>query len=96
MGIHRRRVDLRHDKCCGLGTVGTDSTKYVGRLVSGVARRAWAGATIGPDTISPDPGQGALLADPGFILEPNFDPIMGGLPRTASGNASPTFAAKFF
>jgi len=73
MGIDRRRVDLRHDTCCGPGTVGTDSPGYAGRpvsgvarrtgircraahgyqvsrgaRVSGVARRAWAGATIGP------------------------------------------------
>ena len=40
-----------------------------------VARRAWAGAAIGPDT-----GQGALSTDPGFILEPDFEwPATHGL-----------------
>ena len=48
------------------------------------------GAAPGP-ALGPDTGEGALLADTPFVLEPHL--IF--LPRTASGRPASTLAAKF-
>ena len=52
---------------------GADGTEDIGPLIAGIAGRPGSGAASGPDT-----GEGSLLADPCFILEPDFE---GSAPR---------------
>ena len=47
-----------------------------------IAERGRAGAAQGPDI-----GQRALLADPGLVLEPDLDGLVGGLGRQGFGYA---------
>ncbi len=51
-----------------------DCAEYVCPLVALVTRRPRPGAAPGPD-----PGQGALLADPCLILEPDLDRLAAGV-----------------
>ena len=50
-----------------------DGAEQVGPVVAAVARRARARAAAGPE-----PGDGALLADPGFVLEPDLERLAVG------------------
>jgi hypothetical protein len=50
------------------GPLGADRAEQVGPGVAAVARSAGPGAAA-----RPDPGQGALLADAGLVLEPDLD-----------------------
>ena len=56
-----------HDERGGGAAFRADGAEQVGPLVAPVARRAWTASAP-----RPDPGQGALLADARFILEPDF------------------------
>jgi hypothetical protein len=57
----------RHDQACRDTTLRTGRAE-LGPVVALVVRRAGPRSTLGPDA-----GQRALLADPGLILEPDFD-----------------------
>jgi len=46
---------------------GADGSKKIGPLIAGIAGGTGPGATFGPK-----PGEGSLLADPCFVLEPDF------------------------
>ena len=61
-------IDMGQDEGGADGTLGADCTEQVGPGVAAVARRPGPGAAA-----RPDPGQRALLADAGFILEPDLD-----------------------
>lgn len=68
MLVHAVGVGARHDHGGTGAALGTDGTENIGRGPALVAWRAWPRPTP-----SPDPGQRALLTDPCFILEPDFD-----------------------
>lgn len=64
---HRLGADMRQGECGAGAAGGADGAEQPGRNVTVVAGCGWSAAAPGPDV-----GQGALLADPGFILEPDF------------------------
>src|SRR5207344_901636 len=76
MQRHGLGVRRRHDEACCDTTLRTGRAEQVGPVVASVMRRAGPRSTLGPDA-----GQRALLADPGFILEPNFDRLAFGAVR---------------
>ena len=73
MQRHGLGVRGRHDQARCDATLRTGRAEQVGPVVALVVRRARPRATLGPDT-----GQRALLADPGLILEPDFDRLTFG------------------
>ena len=73
MQRHSFGVGCGHDQTCCDATLRTGRTEQVGPIVASVVRRAGSRSTLGPDA-----GQRPLLADPGFILEPDFDRLVFG------------------
>jgi hypothetical protein len=73
MQRHGLGVRRRHDQAGCDATLRTGRAEQVGPVVAPVVRRSGPRSTLGPDT-----GQRALLADPGFILEPDFDRLAFG------------------
>ena len=73
MQRHGLGVRRRHDQARCDATLRTGRTEQVGPVVALVVRRAGPRSTLGPDA-----GQRALLADPGLILEPDFDRLAFG------------------
>lgn len=73
MQVHRRGVGARQDKAGADAPLGADGAEDVGPLVAGVAHRA--GPRPAPGL---DPGGGGLLADPRFVLEPDFHRLARG------------------
>ena len=71
MFVHRLDVHLRHYDGSAGRAVRADRTKQVGPLVTVIARRSWARTPF-----RPDPRQRALLADTGFIGEPDLKPLV--------------------
>ena len=67
MQAHRLGMTVRQHECRPLALLGTDSAEDVGRRGALVARRAGAGAAPGPTA-----GDLVLLADTGFVGEPDF------------------------
>ena len=67
MQVHRLAVASRQDQGCALALLGADRTEDVGGSGPLVARRAGAGAALGPTA-----GDLVLLADTSFICEPDF------------------------
>jgi len=67
MFSHGMGVGPRHDEPGTLSLGGADCAKEIGPFGALVVRRAWAGSTFGPSS-----GDLVLLANPGFILKPNF------------------------
>ena len=65
-------VERREDRHGGAAP-RTDGTEDVGPFVASVARCARPRSAFGPDA-----GQRALLADPRFVLEPDFDRLVFG------------------
>ena len=84
MQRHGLGVRRRHDQACRDATLRTGRAEQVGPVVALVVRRAGPRSTLGPDA-----GQRALLADPGLILEPDFDRLafgaLGDLRRDCRG-----------
>src|SRR3954471_14630716 len=66
-------VGVREDEGGADRPFGADRAERVGPGVAAVARGSGAGAAA-----RPDPGQGALLADAGLILEPDLDRLAAG------------------
>ena len=60
---------------------GTDGAEQIGPVVALVARCARSAAAFGPN-----PGQRALLADPGLILPPELDRLALGMRGDAGSN----------
>ena len=73
MQRHGLGVRGRHDQARCDATLRTGRAEQVGPVVALVVRRAGPRSTLGPDA-----GQRALLADPGLILEPDFDRLAFG------------------
>ena len=76
MQVHRLGIGLRQDKGCAGAARRTDRTEDIGPIVALIARCRRPGALFRPDV-----GQAALLADPCFILPPEFDRLAAGLGR---------------
>src|SRR5258705_13508426 len=68
MQRHGPGVGGRHDQARCDATLRTGRAEQGGPGAAVVVRRAGPRSTLGPDA-----GPGALLADPGLLLEPEFD-----------------------
>jgi hypothetical protein len=73
MQRHGLGVRRRHDQACCEATLRTGRAEQVGPVVASVVRRPGPRSTLGPDA-----GQRPLLADPGLILEPDFERLAFG------------------
>src|SRR5437764_11965917 len=69
-----RGVGVGQDQGGADGALGADRAEQVGPRVATVAGRSRPGAAP-----RPDPGQGALLADAGLVLEPDLDRLATGM-----------------
>jgi hypothetical protein len=74
MGIHIVRVDGRCDEGRRIAGDRIDGPEEINPLVFGLLDRCGASSLFGPDR-----RQGSLLADPRFVLEPDFDAPVGAL-----------------
>jgi len=68
--VHGFDVDGRHHQSGANATGGADGAEQIRPDEAPVAQRPGASAAI-----SPDAGQRALLANPCFVLEPDFDQL---------------------
>ena len=75
MRRHRFGVGIGHDQPGALAELRADGAKDVGPLGALIVRRAGTGAAP-----RPAPGDQVLLADAGFVLEPDLDPLGPGVP----------------
>ena len=73
MLVHGFDVDGRQHQGSANASGWADRAEEVGPVETPVARRARAASTLGPDA-----GQRALLPDPCFVLEPDFNGLAGG------------------
>lgn len=80
---HCRGVGLGQDQGRGGATARADGAEQVGPAMALVAGRAWPAALGGPH-----PGQGPLLADPGFVLPPELQRLAAGGVGEGAGNQS--------
>jgi len=71
--VHGFDVDGRQHQSGANATGRADGTEQIRPVEAPVARRARAAAAPGPDA-----GQRALLPDPCFILEPDFNRLVIG------------------
>lgn len=74
MRRHGLGVGSWHDKARRDAALGTGGPKEIGPVITPIAGRAWPRAAPGPNT-----GQRTLLADPRFVLEPDFDRLALGV-----------------
>jgi hypothetical protein len=86
MLVHGMRIAPWHDEGCRLAKFRADRTEDISGPCALIMRSRWPCASFGPA-----PGDLVLLADAGFILEPNFYS-----PLAAPAAIAPTAAAKFF
>lgn len=68
VSVHGRGIDVGKDQPRRGPARRADRAEEIGPLVAGVARGTGSRAAFGPDA-----GEGALLANPRFILEPDFE-----------------------
>lgn len=66
--VHRMGIAPRRDEDCGLAVLRADRAEDVCRARALLMRRGRSRTSLGPTS-----GDLVLLADPGFILEPDFD-----------------------
>ena len=71
MMIHIRRVDRRSQQGRRLAGQRVNGAEQIDPFVLGLFDRRRTGPCLGPT-----PGQGPLLADPGLVLEPDFDALV--------------------
>ena len=71
VGVHRRGVDEGQDQPRRSAARRADRAEDIRPLIAGVAGRAGSGAAPGPDA-----GEGSLLADARFILEPDLQRLV--------------------
>ena len=76
MLVHRRGVGVGHDDGGAGGAGWADGAEEIDPLVAGVPGFARTRAFAGPDT-----GERAFLADPGFVLKPDFEGLVQGFGR---------------
>jgi hypothetical protein len=80
MQVHHGGIGFRHNDGCACRPAGTGGAEEIGPVVALVARRPRPGSAFGPYA-----RQGALLADPCFILEPDFEGFATGFRRECLG-----------
>lgn len=68
MHLHRLRVGFRQDECRTFAKHRTYCAEDIGALVALIGRQARPRASLGPNA-----GAAILLANAGFVLEPDFD-----------------------
>ena len=85
MQVHGRGVDIGQDEGRSPAAGRAHRSEDVGGLITLVARLMRPGAAA-----SPLAGQGALLADPAFVLEPCCVPPRRGLPPRGSARLPAT------
>ena len=73
VGVHRLGVGEGQDEARRRAARRADGAEDVGPLVAGVARRPRPRAAL-----RPDPGERALLADAGLVLEPDLERLAPG------------------
>ncbi len=73
MLVHGFDADGRQDQCAANAAGRADRTEQIRPVEAPVPQRARAAAPPGPDS-----GQRALLANPCFVLEPDFNRLAGG------------------
>jgi hypothetical protein len=81
MQRHRLGIGRRHDQAGRDAALRTGGAEQIGPVVASIARRARSASTL-----CPNPGQGALLANPGLVLEPDFDRLAMGMLWKPRGN----------
>lgn len=74
--VHCVGIDMRQDQRRANAPGRTDGAENVGPFVSLIARLARTAARFRPDV-----GQAALLADPRFVLPPEFDRLAASAGR---------------
>ena len=67
-------ISARHYQCCAGAARRTDGTKYIGAFVTLIAQRTGTLALLAPDV-----SQCSFLADPRFILNPDFERLTLGM-----------------
>jgi hypothetical protein len=67
MQVHRHSIAPRQNKGCALAALGADGAEDIGRGGALILRRTRPRAAFGPA-----PGDLVLLADPGFVGEPEL------------------------
>ena len=80
MQRQRFAVGERENKGCSGAALRTNGAEDVGPFIALITWGAWARSALGPDA-----GQRALLADPRFVLEPDFDGLVLGAVRELRG-----------
>ena len=87
MRVHALCVGSGHDDRGARATRRTDRTEDVGRITPVIFDHRRAGSLRRPDV-----GMAALLSDPGFILEPDLDRLVGVLVPDALGKRGASFS----
>ena len=80
MQIHHSGIGFGHDDCSICRPAWASGTEEIGPVVALVARRARPCSASGPNA-----RQGTLLADPCFVLEPDFEGLATGRCRKRFG-----------
>ena len=79
--VHGIGVDVGQHQGSADAACRTDGAEEVGPGIAAVARCCWSRAALGPE-----PGQGALLTNPCFILPPKLDRLAAGVLRDCGGD----------
>ena len=79
--VHGLGIDVGEDQRRSEVACGADGAEQIGPIVTLVAGRSGPTAALCPDA-----GQRALLANPGFVLPPQFDRLVARVCRDAGGN----------
>lgn len=80
MQVHHAGIGFGHDNCSACRSAWAGGAEEIGRVVALIARRARPGSAFRPNA-----RQGTLLADPCFILEPDFEELATGRCRECFG-----------
>ncbi|SFG55047.1 hypothetical protein SAMN05518801_1553 [Novosphingobium sp. CF614] len=72
--VHGMGVGEGHDQRRSHAARRTDGTKDIGTFIALVAHGAWSGSFFAPDI-----GECALLTYTGFVLNPDFKALSGGM-----------------
>lgn len=80
MQVHHGGIGFGHDDGRTCRPAGTSGAEEIGPVVALVAWGTRPGSTFSPNAC-----QGALLADPCFILEPDFEGLAAGFCRERLG-----------
>ena len=80
MQVHYAGIGFGHDDCSACRPAWAGGNEEIGPVVALIARRTRRGSAFRPNA-----RQGTLLADPCFILEPDFEGLATGRCRKCFG-----------